>query len=113
MRYSQADIEDLKRLYPRASWNEIEQRFPGKTRRAIHTLASKHHISREPVAILGQKEERRNNTRYVPPATANMKRFYRLLVVAESKARETGKSYSKLRLIERAMNLVREGSFHG
>lgn len=100
MKWSTNDIADLRRLYPIASWAQIEVRFPNSTRNAIRGVAKKYGISRDRVEV---------ETREAWQTPEIVQRFYQLLIFADDTAIRLKQPYDRLNVIGEAMELIREG----
>lgn len=46
-RWSEADIERFKEIYPKASAAELKEAFPGRSANAMYQLASELHIRKQ------------------------------------------------------------------
>ena len=110
MKWTSNDIADLRRLYPIASWTQIEARFPYETRNAIQIRASRHRLKRPKKHAKPPIRETGTHWKREPWQTPEIvKRLYQLLVIADDEATRLNQPYDRINVINAAIELIREG----
>lgn len=105
MKYTDAQAQKLRDLYPSASWDDLHEAFPGATKSAIRSAAKYYGVTRDLQVIKPKHDAWQTPDR--------VKRFYQLLMYADDTARESGQVYDRLAVITEAMEIMRDGVVHG